>query len=78
MVPTSDNLIQYKISGNGRLLGLDNGDPSDHEPYQSGKRKVFNGLGLAIVQAGKIPGIITLTASSDGMKATSVAITVSK
>ena len=78
MVPTSDNLIQYKISGNGRLLGLDNGDPADHEPYQSGKRKVFNGLGLAIVQAGKIPGIITLTASSDGMKATSVAITVSK
>jgi len=38
-VPTADNLIQYKISGNGRLLGLDNGDPADHEPYQSGKEK---------------------------------------
>ncbi|OFY68254.1 MAG: hypothetical protein A2V64_11960 [Bacteroidetes bacterium RBG_13_43_22] len=76
MVPTADNLITYKISGNGKLIGLDNGNPYDHEPYNSGKRKVFNGLGLAIIQAGKIPGEITLTASSEGMKDVSVEITV--
>ena len=68
MVPTADNLISLKISGNGKLIGLDNGNPADHEPYNSGKRTVFNGLGLAIIQAGKVPGKITLTASSEGMK----------
>jgi beta-galactosidase len=76
MVPTADNLITYKISGNGKLIGLDNGNPSDHEPYNSGKRKVFNGLGLAIIQAGKVPGKVILTASSEGMKDVSFEITV--
>jgi beta-galactosidase len=74
IVPTADNLIQYKISGAGKLIGLENGNSSDHEPYKSDKRKVFNGLGLAIIQAGKIPGKITLTASSEGMKDATVEI----
>jgi beta-galactosidase len=78
VVPTADNLVIFKITGSGKLPGLDNGNPSDHEPYKSGQRKVFNGLGLAIIQAGKIPGEITLTASSDGMEDVSVEITVLK
>jgi beta-galactosidase len=78
IVPTADNLITYKISGGGKLIGLDNGNPSDHEPYNSGKRKVFNGLGLAIIQAGKTPGKVILTASSEGLKDVSLEITVSE
>lgn len=78
IVPTADNLVNYRISGNGRIIGLDNGDPRDHELYRSGKRKVFNGLGLAIIQAGKTPGKIILTASSDGMKDVSAEISVIK
>ena len=77
-VPAADNLIKYKISGAGKLLGLDNGDPADHEPYNTGQRKVFNGLGLALIQAGRLPGKIFLTASSEGMKDTSIEITVTK
>lgn len=78
IVPTADNLIRYKILGNGKLIGLENGNSTDHEPYKSDKRKVFNGLGLAIIQAGKIPGKITLTASSEGMKDVSVEIMAEK
>jgi beta-galactosidase len=78
IVPKADNLIRYNISGNGKLIGLENGDPADHEPYKSDKRKVFNGLGLAIIQAGKVPGKITLTASSEGLKDEKVEIIVSK
>jgi beta-galactosidase len=78
IVPTADNLVSYNISGNGKLLGLENGNPADREPYKSDKRKVFNGLGLAIIQAGKIPGKIILTASSEGMKDKSVEIIVIK
>ena len=76
IVPKADNLIRFRISGNGKLIGLDNGNPADHEPYKSDKRKVFNGLGLAIIQAGKVPGKITLTASSEGMEDVSVEIIV--
>jgi hypothetical protein len=78
IVPTADNMIFYEINGNGKLIGLDNGNPTDHEPYKSGKRKVFNGKALAIIQAGKIPGKITLTASSEGMNDTIIEIMVSK
>jgi beta-galactosidase len=78
VVPTADNLINYSISGSGKLIGLENGNPSDHEPYNSGKRKVFNGLGLAIIQAGKVPGKITLTASSEGMKDITIELSVMK
>lgn len=76
LVPTADNLIYFKISGNGRLLGLDNGNPTDLEPYNSGKRNVFNGLGIAIIEAGKTPGSVRLTASSEGMRDTTVEIIV--
>ncbi len=76
IVPKADNLIRFRISGNGKLIGLDNGNPADHEPYKSDKRKVFNGLGLAIIQSGKVPGKITLTASSEGMEDVSVEIIV--
>jgi beta-galactosidase len=78
IVPTADNLITYKITGPVRLLGLENGNPADQEPYQSGKRKLYNGLGLAIVQAGKTPGKATLIASSEGMKDVSIEITILK
>lgn len=78
IVPTADNLIQYKIEGNGKLIGLDNGNPADHEPYKSNKRKVFNGMGLAVIQAGKTPGKVTLTASAEGLADVTVEILVSK
>jgi beta-galactosidase len=76
VVPTAENPVSYKITGAGKLLGLENGNPYDHEPYKSGNRKVFNGMGLAIVQSGKVPGKIILTASSEGMKDVSVEINV--
>ncbi|MBW6501509.1 MAG: DUF4982 domain-containing protein [Bacteroidales bacterium] len=78
IVPKADNLIQFSIMGSGRLAGLENGNPSDHEPYPSEKRKVYNGLGLAILQAGKTPGKITLTASSEGVSSVLVEISVIK
>ena len=30
-VPTADNEVQFAIEGNGRILGVGNGDPSSHE-----------------------------------------------
>jgi len=76
VVPTADNMIKYTISGSGILLGLDNGNPSDHEPYNSGQRKVFNGMGIALIQAGENMGSVKLTASSEGMKDVTIEVIV--
>lgn len=32
VVPVADNLIKFKLSGNGKIIGVGNGDPSSHEP----------------------------------------------
>jgi beta-galactosidase len=75
MAPTASNEVTFEIEGEGRILGLDNGDPQSHEDYRSPRRKAFNGLCLAIVQATGKPGQIKVTASSPGLKASSVTVT---
>ena len=32
VVPVADNLVSFEISGNGKIIGVGNGDPSSHEP----------------------------------------------
>ncbi|MBN2632986.1 MAG: DUF4982 domain-containing protein [Bacteroidales bacterium] len=76
VVPTADNMISYTVTGSGKLLGLDNGNPSDHEPYNSGQRKVFNGMGIALIQAGENMGSVKLTASSGGLKDVTIEVIV--
>ncbi|MGD1083629.1 MAG: DUF4982 domain-containing protein, partial [Verrucomicrobiota bacterium] len=77
-VPVADNLVHFEISGPGKIIGVGNGDPSSHEPdvYISladnpapapWQRHVFNGLAQVIVQAGKEPGKIQLTARAEGL-----------
>jgi hypothetical protein len=70
-VPTADNLIKFEISGNGKIIGVGNGNPSSHEPdkYLTGnyQRKLFNGKCQVIIQSKREPGDIILIASSDGL-----------
>ncbi|MBO0600619.1 Ig-like domain-containing protein [Sporosarcina sp. E16_3] len=67
IVPTADNLVQFSISGNGELVGVDNGNAASIERFKDSKRQAFSGKALAIVQSSKIAGIITLNASGAGV-----------
>jgi beta-galactosidase len=58
--------IVFAIRGEGKLLGVDNGDPESHESFQASHRKGFHGLCLAIVQA-RGAGEIEMAASSPGL-----------
>jgi len=64
MMPTAANEVAFEIEGEGKIIGLDSGDPQSHEDYRSNRRKAFNGLCLAIVQSTGRPGQIRLTASA--------------
>ncbi len=76
IVPTASNLVTFNISGNGRLIGVGNGDPSCHEPDKADKRSAFNGLCMALVQALKQPGEIRIEATSADLAGASVVIQV--
>jgi len=67
VVPTASNKITFEVSALGRLIGVGNGDPSCHEADKGNLRSAFNGLARAIVQALNEPGIIEVTATSDGL-----------
>jgi beta-galactosidase len=64
-VPTADNTISFKISGDGALIGVGNGDPNCHESDKEPKRSLFSGLAQVIVQASKTPGQIVVEAYTE-------------
>jgi beta-galactosidase len=61
-VPTADNLIRFRVSGQGALRGVGNGDPNCQESDQRPLRSLFNGLAHLIIQAGRTPGSILVEA----------------
>ncbi len=71
-VPDADNLIQFKINGDAKIIGVANGDPSSHEPDKCAdgawRRSLFNGKCQVILQAGTMPGSIKFVASAIGLQ----------
>ena len=64
-LPTAANLISFKVSGEGALIGVGNGDPNCQESDKAAKRSLFNGLAQVIVQATKTPGTIIVEAYTE-------------
>jgi beta-galactosidase len=67
MVPDASNLVNFKVSGNGFIAGVDNGCQTSMEPFKANYRKAFNGMCLLIVQTDKKPGTIQVEATSEGL-----------
>jgi beta-galactosidase len=64
-IPTAGNLISFKVTGEGALIGVGNGDPNCQESDKEPKRSLFNGLAQVIVQATRTPGTITVEAYTE-------------
>lgn len=69
-VHNANNRVYVKVSGAGRLVGLDNGDSTDYEAYKGTSRRLFSGKLLAVIAAKKVPGAIDLEVSSTGLPST--------
>jgi beta-galactosidase len=65
-VPTANNKIAFKVSGNGKLIGVGNGDPNCQESDKASQRPLFNGLAQVIIQSTKRPGEIHIEALKEG------------
>ena len=65
-VPTADNLISFKVEGEGKLIGVGNGDPNCQQSDKEPKRSLFNGLAQVIVQSTKQAGEIRFEAVKEG------------
>jgi beta-galactosidase len=74
--PDADNEITFEIQGEGKLIGVDNGDMSSSEGYKGRQRKLFHGMCLAMVQSTGNSGQVRVTAASPGLKSATVTIAV--
>ncbi|MEO7174882.1 MAG: beta-galactosidase GalA [Saprospiraceae bacterium] len=79
-VPDANLLVNFELQGEGKILGVGNGDPSSHEPdqYADGKyqRQLFNGKAQIILQSGNKAGILKLSAVAIGLKAAEIEIQI--
>ena len=78
-IPTADYPVKFKISGEGALIGVGNGDPNCQESDKEPQRSLFNGLAQVIVQASRTPGTITVEAYTEqrpGPKLPSTTVTI--
>ena len=64
----ANNRVNIKVTGAGRLLGMDNGDSADFEQYKTNSRRMFSGKLLAVIGAKTEPGEIRVEVSSVGME----------
>ena len=76
-VPTATNLLKFKVEGKGELVGVDNGDATDHLCLKGDTKALFAGKALAVVRSLRgEKGTATLTISSEELGIVKQNITV--
>jgi beta-galactosidase len=73
-VPTAEPLIRFQVTGDARIVGVDNGDQMSHTSLQANQIRLFNGKALVIIRAGTRRGAATLTAEAEGLAPATVRI----
>lgn len=77
-VPQASQDITFSVvSGPGKIVSTDNGDPRDETPFHSLRRNAFSGLALAIVRSETgASGEIVVEAKAEGLVGGKVVLTV--
>ena len=77
LCPDAANRLQFTVTGAGTYKASCNGDATSLEPFTEPQMSLFHGQLVVVCQAGKKPGVMTLTVKdpATGMKS-SVNITV--
>jgi len=72
--PAAADLVTFKINGPGTIVATDNGDLTDHEPFQSPEHHAYHGRCIAIVRATAASGEVNIDASAAGLAGSSISI----
>jgi beta-galactosidase len=72
LVPIADVPVEFHLSGQGKVIGVGNGNPSDLDADRAERRRAFNGLCMAIVQSTREAGELRLEATSPGIRAAAI------
>jgi beta-galactosidase len=74
-IPDSTTVVHFATTGPAAVIAVDNGNMTDHDPFQATERKVYDGNVTALLRASGSSGKMTVTASADGVAPASVTLT---
>jgi len=74
-IPDSTTVVQFAAMGPASIIAVDNGNMTDHDPYQASERKLYFGNALALLRATGAAGKVTVTASAEGVPTASLTLT---
>jgi beta-galactosidase len=76
IVPDADDImVNFEVTGNGKVAGVGSGNPRDMSSFQQPKKKAYQGICLAIIRPEITPGKISIRATAEGLKETKIVIT---
>ncbi|MBR2529222.1 MAG: DUF4982 domain-containing protein [Blautia sp.] len=67
-VSNANQYVRVHVSGPAVLVGMDNGDSTDQDPYKTNVRQLFSGRLLAVIAGRPEGGEAVIEAESPGMK----------
>lgn len=76
VVPNADKRVTFRLAGGGRILGVGNGNPADHDPDKADNRNTFHGRCIVVIQAGAESAVLQLTATAPGVASDRVSFRV--
>ncbi len=67
LVPTTMDMVEFHVEGDGELVATDNGSPVDVRGFSSSTRNLLNGKALAIVRSNASRGSVRVYARVKGI-----------
>lgn len=67
LAPQAGERVYFKVDGPARIVGVDNADMNDVDPFQASDRKLFNGKCLLVVRSTGERGTISITAKTEAL-----------
>ena len=78
-VPTAGNRLKFSVSGNAEIVGVCNGDPTDHDSMKGDTIRAFAGMAQVILRSKRdSSGKATLKITGEGLPAETVEIKIEK
>lgn len=72
--PNASNLLQFKVSGPGTIVGVGNADLKDTDSYSGTSFRAWKGRALVVVKSTNEPGEIILNVTSKDLKDSKIQI----
>lgn len=76
LCPFYNDLLNFKVTGQGRFRAVANGDPTNLESFEQPQMHAFGGKLTVIVQAGTQSGTVELSVNGKGLKSGTATVAV--